>query len=392
MTFHWLDLALILLLAVVAVGGMRRGLAVEVLRYLGLLAGLLLGAWIATRVGLLVSAQDSVQRLLIGVAVFVFVAMVGQALGVRFGMKIRRRTGNGKVARGVDAVGGALVATVVGAVVMWLVGNALSAGPVPAVSRAIADSSVLRTIDAYAPRPPEQFAQIKRLFDRTVFPDVFADLRPPAANGPPPKAGETPGINRAARSTVRVESLGCGGLVFGSGFPISRELYVTNAHVVAGTRNQFVRILDSGRKRATVVAFDPGRDIAILRVADGGLPPLALRDEVPVGTEGAVIGYPGGGQQKIVGARVVSQDRPTGRDIYSRSLVKRDIYVLRATVRKGDSGGPVVDRQGKLIGVVFAASTLDGSEGYALTTGELRRLIPGAEANRSPVAVGACAT
>ena len=66
--------------------------------------------------------------------------------------------------------------------------------------------------------------------------------------------------------------------------------------------------------------------------------------------------------------------------------------MLRATVRKGDSGGPVVDRQGRLIGVVFAASTLDGSEGYALTTGELRRLIPGAEANRSPVAVGACAT
>jgi S1-C subfamily serine protease len=392
MTFSWLDLALILLLAVVALGGMRRGLAVEVMRYLGLLLGLLAGAWIATRVGLLVSAQDSVQRLLIGVAIFVFVAMVGQALGVRVGMKIRGRTSNGRVAKGIDAVGGAVVATVVGAVVMWLVGNALSAGPIQPVSRAITSSTVLRTIDDLAPRPPAQFAQIRRLFGRSVFPDVFSDLRPQVGSGAPPAVGKTKGITSAAASTVRIESLGCGGLVFGSGFPVGPDTYVTNAHVVAGTRSQSVRTPQGKRLRATVIEFDPGRDIAILRVQGSTLPALKLREGVAAGTTGAVIGYPGGGDQTIVGARVVSEITARGYDIYSANQVTREIYVLRATVRKGDSGGPIVDDQGRLIGVVFAASTQDSREGYALTTGELRRSL--AEAERSPQAddVGACAT
>ncbi|HEX6673457.1 MAG TPA: MarP family serine protease [Actinomycetes bacterium] len=391
MTFHWLDLVLVALLALAALGGMRRGLAVELLRYIGLLAGLLLGAWVATRIGLLVSSQDSIQRLLVGVAIFVFVAMVGQAIGVRIGMRIRSSAGNGRVARGIDAVGGAVVATVVGAVVLWLVASTLSAGPVPAISRGIANSTVLRAIDQWTPPPPAAFAQIRRLFGRSVFPDVFTDLRGPAAQGAPPAVGATPGITKAARSTVRVESFGCGGLVFGSGFPISRELYVTNAHVVAGTGNQTVRARDGTRHKATVILFDPNRDLAILRVGGSTLAPLEARADVPNGTEGAVIGYPGGGDEKIVGARVVARTSAVGRDIYSRNLAKREIFVLRATVRKGDSGGPVVDRQGRLLGVVFAASTLDGREGYALTMTELRHALDAASQSGGAVNVGECA-
>jgi S1-C subfamily serine protease len=391
MAFHWFDLLLVALLALAALGGMRRGLAVELLRYIGLLAGLLLGAWVATRVGLLVSSQDSLQRLLVGVAIFVFVAMVGQALGVRLGLRIRSRAGNGRVARGVDAAGGAVVATIVGALVLWLVASVLSTGPVPAVSRGIASSTVLRAIDAATPPPPAAFAEIKRLFGRSVFPDVFTDLRGPATQGPPPAVGATAGINRAARSTVRVESFGCGGLVFGSGFPVSRQLFVTNAHVVAGTENQTVRTREGTRRRATVVHFDPTRDLAVLRVDGSGLAPLEAREEVAGGTEAAVIGYPGGGGQKIVGARVVTRTTAVGRDIYSRDLARREIYVLRSTVRKGDSGGPVVDRQGRLIGVVFAASTLDGGEGYALTVAEVRRALDATRRDARAVAVGECA-
>ena len=391
MTFRWLDLILIALLALAALGGMRRGLAVELLRYIGLLAGLLLGAWVATRVGLLVSTQDSIQRLLVGVAIFVFVAMVGQAIGVRIGMRIRSSAGNGRVARGVDAVGGAVVATIVGALVLWLVASTLSTGPVPAISRGIANSTVLRTIDAYTPPPPAAFSEIKRLFGRSVFPDVFTDLRGPSAEGPPPAVGATAGINKAARSTVRVESFGCGGLVFGSGFPISRELFVTNAHVVAGTENQTVRTRGGRRAKATVVHFDATRDLAILRVDGADVAPLQTRAEVANGTVGAVIGYPGGGDQQIVGARVVAKTSAVGRDIYSRGLAKREIYVLRATVRKGDSGGPVVDREGRLVGVVFAASTLDGGEGYALTMTELRRALDATGQANQAVGVGDCA-
>lgn len=388
---HWLDIVLVVTLVFVAVGGARRGLAIELLRYVGLLAGLVLGAWLATRIGLLVSTQDSVQRVLIGVSVFVIVAMVGQAIGVRLGASIKERT-DGRWVGQFDVAGGAVVAVVVATISMWLLGNALSSGPSPVLSRAISDSAVLSTIDRYAPRPPAAFAEVRRLFDRTVFPDVFADLRPPAADGPPPPVGATAGISQAAASTVRIESEGCGGLVFGSGFPVSENLFVTNAHVVAGTQDQIIRTRDGVRRDATVIQFDPERDLAIMRVENAGLQPLDALQDVPDGTTGAVIGYPGGGDQQIVGARVVSQTSAVGRDIYSRSLARRDIYILRSQIEKGDSGGPVVNNDGRLIGVVFAASTLDDNEGYALTTRELQNVLAEVPSTGAAVSVGACAT
>jgi S1-C subfamily serine protease len=105
-----------------------------------------------------------------------------------------------------------------------------------------------------------------------------------------------------------------------------------------------------------------------------------------------VIGYPGGGAQKIIGARVVLRTQPVAPDIYSRDQnVRRDIYVLQSRVRKGDSGGPVVDLSGRALGVVFAASTLEPNEGYALTNAEVRRALNREGGDRRPVPVGRCA-
>jgi S1-C subfamily serine protease len=105
-----------------------------------------------------------------------------------------------------------------------------------------------------------------------------------------------------------------------------------------------------------------------------------------------VIGYPGGGRQQVIGARVVLRTQPDAPDIYSRPQEsRRDIYVLHARVRKGVSGGPVVDLRGRSLGVVFAASTADQSEGYALTNAEVRRALARNGGNRRPVPVGGCA-
>jgi S1-C subfamily serine protease len=140
-----------------------------------------------------------------------------------------------------------------------------------------------------------------------------------------------------------------------------------------------------------VVWFDPRRDLALLRVPGLRLSPLKLVDVNPP-VPGAVIGYPGGGRQQVVGAQVFSRSVARGRDIYSRSLVTRQIYVLRAVVRKGDSGGPVVDKGGRAVGVVFAASKLDDLEGFALTNAELRAALAAARGRNAAVPTGACAT
>jgi S1-C subfamily serine protease len=285
------------------------------------------------------------------------------------------------------------VATIVAAIAMWFVALTLSNVPLSPFSRAVHSSSVLRTIDTYAPRPPAALAQLRGLLDRSGFPEAFNTLRPPVVSGAPPEAARNQAVLRAANSTLQIQSRGCGGVLFGSGFPIAGDLVVTNAHVVAGARRHQVVTNEGDRAGATVVYLDPSRDLALLSVPDLPVRPLRLAG-APArrGQEAVVLGYPAGGSQDYIGATIVQRVQPEAPDIYARPQnSRRDIYVLHARVRKGVSGGPVVDLRGRPLGVVFAASTVERTEGYALTNAEVRRAINRNAGNRRPVPVGGCA-
>ena len=394
MPFHLqpIDVLLLVLLALAALSGWRRGFAMVLLGYLGLLVGLALGAWAATQAGLLVSADSSARRLLTAVVVFFLVAAACHAVGNLLGIRARSLLG-GRWTSQADAVGGAVVATVVAAIAMWFVALTLSNVPLSPFTRAVHSSSVLRTIDTYAPRPPAALAQLRGLLDRSGFPEAFATLRPPVVSGPPPEAARNQAILRAASATLQIESRGCGGVLFGSGFPVDTNLVVTNAHVVAGSRHHEVLTNEGTRAAASVVYFDPAHDLALLSVPDLTVKPLRLAGAPATrGQEAVVIGYPSGGPQKYIGATIVLRTRPEAPDIYARPQnARRDIYVLHAAVRKGVSGGPVVDLRGRALGVVFAASTVEKTEGYALTNAEVRRALNRNDGNRRPVSVGGCA-
>ena len=394
MPFHLqpIDVLLLVLLALAALSGWRRGFAMVLLGYLGLLVGLALGAWAATQAGLLVSADSSARRLLTAVVVFFLVAAACHAVGNLLGIRARSLLG-GRWTSQADAVGGAVVATVVAAIAMWFVALTLSNVPLSPFTRAVHSSSVLRTIDTYAPRPPAALAQLRGLLDRSGFPEAFATLRPPVVSGPPPEAARNQAILRAANATLQIESRGCGGVLFGSGFPVDTNLVVTNAHVVAGSRHHEVLTNEGTRAAASVVYFDPSHDLALLSVPDLTVKPLRLAGAPATrGQEAVVIGYPSGGPQKYIGATIVLRTRPEAPDIYARPQnARRDIYVLHAAVRKGVSGGPVVDLRGRALGVVFAASTVEKTEGYALTNAEVRRALNRNDGNRRPVSVGGCA-
>ena len=387
-----IDVLLLVLLALAALSGWRRGFAMVLLGYLGLLVGLALGAWAATQAGLLVSADSSVRRLLTAVVVFFLVAAACHAIGNLLGIRVRSLLGGRWTSRA-DAVGGAVVATVVAAIAMWFIALTLSNVPFSPFARAVHASSVLRTIDTYAPRPPAALAQLRGLLDRSGFPEAFATLRPPVVSGPPPEAARNAAIFKAANATLQIQSRGCGGVLFGSGFPVASDLVITNAHVVAGSRRQEVVTNKGAHASASVVYFDPAHDLALLSVPDLSVKPLRLATSpARRGQEAVVIGYPGGGPQRYIGATVVLRTQPEAPDIYARSQhTRRDIYVLHAAVRKGVSGGPVVDLHGHPLGVVFAASTVEPTEGYALTNAEVRRALAGNDGNRRPVSVGGCA-
>jgi len=394
MPFHLqaIDVLLLVILALAALSGWRRGFAMVLLGYLGLLVGLALGAWAATQAGLLVSEDSSVRRLLTAVVVFFLVAAACHAVGNLLGIRVRSLLG-GRWTSQADAVGGAVVATVVAAIAMWFVALTLSNVPLSPFSRAVHSSSVLRTIDTYAPRPPAALAQLRGLLDRSGFPEAFATLRPPVVSGPPPAAARNQAVQNAGNATLRIQSRGCGGVLFGSGFPVDTNLVITNAHVVAGSRRHEVLTNKGVRATATVVYFDPAHDLALLSVPDLSVRPLRLAGAAATrGQDAVVIGYPSGGPQQYIGATIALRTRPEAPDIYARpQSARRDIYVLHARVRKGTSGGPVVDLRGRALGVVFAASTVEKTEGYALTNVEVRRALNRNDGNRRPVSVGGCA-
>src|SRR5260370_6640365 len=167
-------------------------------------------------------------------------------------------------------------------------------------------------------------------------------------------------------------------------------MVLTNAHVVAGTQGTMVRTPNGRGLSARVVLVGPERDVAILYVSRLSLAPLNEAD-AHHGTEGAAIGYPGGGNEQVAPAVVNGQVRAEGRDIYGQNLVVRSIWILQAHVLPGNSGGPLVDLDGNVVGVIFAASTSQEGQAYALTDAEVQPDIDQPQGRTEPVHVGPCA-
>ena len=140
-----------------------------------------------------------------------------------------------------------------------------------------------------------------------------------------------------------------------------------------------------------MVVFDPDIDVAVLYAPSIGLPGLPTQTaDPPRGTSGAVIGYPGGEAEQVVPAAVSGTEAARGYNIYGDSLVTREIEVLAAHVIPGNSGGPMVDGSGTVIGLVFAASTTSSDEGYALTMSQIGPDLQQGHGRTAPVSTHAC--
>jgi S1-C subfamily serine protease len=276
---------------------------------------------------------------------------------------------------------------------IWFLAFNLVNGPFPSLTGEIRGSVVVRTIEEAMPRPPSLLGEMRRFFDRFGFPEVFTGL-PPAPAGPvkwPTQAEAGRAFGAARGSMVRIVGQACGEIQSGSGFVIGANDVVTNAHVVAGVAVPQVQEQNGGSQPGTVVLFDAEKDLAVLRVRDApGEPLRLLPTEADRGAGGAVLGFPGGGDLQGERAAVRRPIEAKGRDIYGRRTVVRHVYELQASVEPGDSGGPFVLPDGRVAGIVFAASTTDEGVGYAITStaalDDLRAAMP----RTSPVGTGAC--
>ena len=365
--------------------GFSRGFWLSLAQYLGLLIGVVIGATAAQPLLDYLGINNPVARPLGAVLVLVIGGSLGSSVGFAAGQPIRHRILKERLHTSTDSIAGAALSAIAVLAMCWFLGLTFSRGPSPELSYQLQRSTVLHALDNLAPRPPGFLARVGSILAGVSFPPVFAGLEPTLPGALPiPTSVNTLGVQHAASATVKVVSAGCGGLVTGSGFPVGEGLIVTNAHVVSGTTDHRIQTADGTVLPASVVYFDPEVDIAILRVAGLAGPGLEFAGGGR-GTTGAVIGYPGGGQERVEPAIIDGAVNAEGRDIYSANLVTRQIYVLQSHVRPGNSGGPIVDLQGRVLGVVFATSASQPDQAYALTDEQVANDIRQGEQSHSQV-------
>jgi S1-C subfamily serine protease len=385
-----LDVVILLLVGISVVTGFRRGAALQVVTYVGLIGGLVAGALLAPLVAGLTT--DPFGQAAGALLTLLVLAAIGDAVGFLIGRRVWAAARRSRLDP-VDAGAGSVVAGLAALLTVWFLAFNLVQGPVPALSRQIRGSAIVTGIDAVLPRPPSLLAQVRTFLDRFGFPEVFAGL-PPAPAGPvrePTRAEAARAFEAADQSTVRVVGQACGRISQGSGFVVSGGMVVTNAHVVAGVSAPQVQLQDGNSLDASTVLFDPGLDVAVLRPNESAAPPLDLETaSLDRGAEGAVLGFPAGGDLTGEGAAVLQTIHAQGRDIYGQDVVGRDVYELQARVHPGNSGGPFVTTAGDVAGVVFAASTTDPGVGYALTAADVEPWIDRAAGRRAPVGTGPC--
>jgi S1-C subfamily serine protease len=386
---NWVDIVVLVIVAISAVNGLRRGAALQLFSYGGFWGGLFLGALLAPLIDSHVGSRAAKAAIAIALVLgFAFIlGTVGSIIGHRSG-RVLRRVRLGYVDAGLG-VGVAVVATLL---VIWLAGSLIGASSFTSLASAVEQSRIVRALDDVLPPPPNVFAKVESFLDEEGFPEVFSGL-PPAIAGfvpLPSTSAVNEAYNAAAKSTVKIVGGACGLTQEGSGFVVAPGFVVTNAHVVAGVASPDV-VDASGSQSATPVLYDPVLDIAVLRVPGLTDPPLRMDpDEVGRGTVAAVLGFPEGGPLQFGPAGVMAGFEATGLDIYGNAQATRAVYEIDAEVRPGNSGGPLVEPDGLVIGVVFARSTVNNSVGYALATPAVLQKVDAAERSAKPVSTQGC--
>lgn len=389
-----IDLVLLVAIFVFAVTGWRKGFLYGLLTLVGFLCGAAFGLWLAPK--LIGSWDDGLPKVLTALLIVFFLAVLGHVLVGLVGKRL-----NGSVtwqpAVVLNSVAGSALSVLAMLVVAWFAADLFVHANSSSLAKDVRKSEVLGVVDNIVPVGAHVLTgELQAMFDNTGFPDVFTGLGPEPVEpiGSPDAAiVEREAVVEAGNQTVKVigRARACDSNLEGSGFAFAPERVMTNAHVVAGVNNPAVLVGGVGDSYpAEVVYFDPDTDIAVLAVPDLPAEPLQFSLDANRGDNLAVIGYPENGPLATVPARVREIQTASGRDIYGRGVVVREIISMRADVRPGNSGGPVVDRDGDVVGLVFANSLDREDTGYAMTARQVAPAITEGVSSSDEVSTGAC--
>lgn len=389
---QWLDIAVLAVAFIAAVSGWRSGALGSLMSFVGVVLGAVAGVLLAPHL----VTQITGARTKLFAALFLILALVviGEVAGVVLGRAVRGAIRN-RTIRTIDSVIGVGLQLVAVLVAAWLLATPLTSSQQPNLAAAVRGSKVLAQVDEVAPSWLKSVPnRLSALLNTSGLPDVLQPFgRTPiiAVSAPDPTLAGNPVVSTAQPSVVKIRGVapGCQKVLEGSGFVVAPNRVMSNAHVVAGSDS--VTVNASGTDYdATVVSYDPDADISILDVPNLPSQPLTFADKsAETGTDALVLGYPGGGEFAATPARIRETIELNGPDIYRTANVTREVYTVRGTVRQGNSGGPLMDLNGKVLGVVFGAAVDDPDTGFVLTAKEVSRQMARI-GGTAPVATGAC--
>ncbi|TDQ04771.1 MarP family serine protease [Labedaea rhizosphaerae] len=391
---NWVDVLVVGLAVLAAISGARQGVITALPAFAGVLLGAIAGILLAP---VIVGAIDNpATKAAFAFAVFVLLVALGETFGVWIGRSLREKITSPKLAP-VDNALGAIVQGAVVFVVCWLIGAALTTvSGLPKLTAAINQSVVLGGVNDIMPSAAQQLPEgLRKVLDVSGFPaavDPFSHTQISEVAPPNPKLQRSSVVQRVHGSVLKIHAKApsCERALEGSGFVVAPRRVMTNAHVVAGTDEVQVETED-GRLPATVVFYDPETDIAILAVPDLTASPLSFADEDgKTGQDGIVLGYPLDGPYTAAPARVRDRIELKGPDIYDSRQVTRDVFTVRARVLSGNSGGPLVDTSGDVLGVVFGAAVDNSETGFVLTADQVHDDAERASGLNNAVDTGRC--
>ncbi|MGO4534971.1 MarP family serine protease [Leifsonia sp. 2MCAF36] len=392
-----MEIVVDVVLVVLGILAIAAGWSKGAIRSGGTLVGLGLGLWLGLTLAPIVVAwfaatgfSGVTQRSVVAGVVILVCAGLVYALAAALAGIIGKLLRHGPV-RWLDSLVGAALGLLTWGVVVWLLAGFAMATSLATVVQAANSSRVVSTLNSIAPLPSSTvLGAVDDALAGAGLPKVFEGAETiRAVPEPDPSVPATVAQSQQSVVTVLASKPACGVDSEGSGWVVQRGRVVTNAHVVAGASSVVVRQSGSANvERATLVAFDPSRDLAVLDVTDLTAPALDIGPDLTAGAPAYAAGYPGDGPFTVSPQRIRDRVTARGTDIYQSGSVDRDIYSLRGVVRPGNSGGPLLDANGEVAGVVFARSATDPDTGYALSLTELRPVL--SSVGPAPISSGAC--
>lgn len=388
---NWLDLFIVLFLIAACIRGTEVGFVRQFFSTVGFFVGLFFGAWLNAHVASTVGSPGS--RALLALFLILMFAISFMAIGEYVGLRIKFLLREAKITNKLDKIFGALLAIVTLLAAVWLGAAIFRNIPDSGWQRQIRNSRIVTLLDNNLPSAPGVLTKLGHIIDPNNFPQVFTGLEPTLkTDAPLPDMGElNPAVQAARPSAVKIEGEGCDSVVEGSGFVAAENIVITNAHVVAGVRQPFV--LDQrGKHGANVLLFNPDLDIAILRTENLAGKPLPIEaQETASGTPAAVLGYPSGGGFTATPGVVLETFNARGRNIYNQGETMREVYSVKTDIEHGNSGGPMINKEGEVIGVIFAKSVNYNHVGYALTMQQVVDQLEAAKNQTKSVSTSSCA-